>query len=263
MGFKRPEVRILSPRPVKVGSLDVYIWTAGFFYVMVENLQRCGIINAKTWAGKERSCAESVLAMEFGEKLQELRKRKGLTQEELAEFLYVSRTAVSKWESGRGYPNIDSLKAIAKFFAVTIDELLSGDELMTIAEEDNRQKEGHLRNLVFALLDMGAVMLFILPFFAQREGGNIREVSLWALNGIAPWVKIACFAAVIAIVASGIAALVLRNAWPEFWDKNKEKISLALSAVGVLLFIVSLQPYAAALLLVFLIIKALLLIRWP
>ena len=48
--------------------------------------------------------------MEFNEKLQELRKSKGLTQEELAKELYVSRTAISKWESGRGYPNIDSLK---------------------------------------------------------------------------------------------------------------------------------------------------------
>ena len=53
--------------------------------------------------------------MEFNEKLQELRKNKGLTQEELAEALYVSRTAISKWESGRGYPSIDSLKEIAKY----------------------------------------------------------------------------------------------------------------------------------------------------
>ena len=82
--------------------------------------------------------------MEFHEKLQELRKQKGLTQEELAESLYVSRTAISKWESGRGYPNIDSLKAIAKFFSVTIDELLSGEEVLTIAEEDQKQKRNCL-----------------------------------------------------------------------------------------------------------------------
>ena len=63
--------------------------------------------------------------MEFHEKLQELRKARGLTQEELAEALYVSRAAVSKWESGRGYPGIDSLKAISKYFSITIDELLS------------------------------------------------------------------------------------------------------------------------------------------
>ena len=61
--------------------------------------------------------------MEFNEKLQQLRKNKGLTQEELAQEIFVSRTAVSKWESGRGYPNIDSLKELAKFFSVTVDDM--------------------------------------------------------------------------------------------------------------------------------------------
>ena len=76
--------------------------------------------------------------MEFNEKLQELRKSKGMTQEELAKELYVSRTAVSKWESGRGYPNIESLKEISKYFSVSIDELLSGDKLISIAEKENK-----------------------------------------------------------------------------------------------------------------------------
>ena len=62
--------------------------------------------------------------MEFNEKLQELRKARGLTQEELAEALFVSRTAISKWESGRGYPSIDSLKQIANYFSISIDFLL-------------------------------------------------------------------------------------------------------------------------------------------
>ena len=54
--------------------------------------------------------------MEFNEKLQLLRKQNNMTQEQLAEKLYVSRTAVSKWESGKGYPNIESLKVYPGFF---------------------------------------------------------------------------------------------------------------------------------------------------
>ena len=79
--------------------------------------------------------------MEFSEKLQILRKQKNLTQEELADLLFVSRTAISKWESGRGYPSIDSLKTISAFFGITIDELLSSNELLTIAEKDVKEKE--------------------------------------------------------------------------------------------------------------------------
>ena len=84
--------------------------------------------------------SESVI-MEFNEKLQELRKQYRLTQEELAESLYVSRTAISKWESGRGFPNIESLKAISKFFSVSLDELLSGEEILAIAENDHKQRK--------------------------------------------------------------------------------------------------------------------------
>ena len=51
--------------------------------------------------------------MDFGEKLKALRTERGLTQEQLAARLYVSRTAVSKWETGGGSPNLDSLQAVA------------------------------------------------------------------------------------------------------------------------------------------------------
>ena len=90
--------------------------------------------------------------MDFSKKLQELRKQKGLTQEELAQKLYVSRTAISKWESGRGYPSIDSLKEIAKFFCVTVDQVLSGEEVLTIAQEYQKQKHSHFRDLVFMVV---------------------------------------------------------------------------------------------------------------
>ena len=87
--------------------------------------------------------------MEFHEKLQDLRKNRGITQEELAEALYVSRTAISKWESGRGYPSIDSLKEISNYFSVTIDDLLSGEKLLSIAEKENKS---NLRRLCDFLL---------------------------------------------------------------------------------------------------------------
>lgn len=200
--------------------------------------------------------------MEFHEKLQALRKQKGFTQEELAEILFVSRTAVSKWESGRGYPNIDSLKAIAACFSITVDELLSGDELLSLAEADTRQKEGHFRTLVFGLLDCSIAMLFFLPFFGQKFAGAILEVPLLSLTETSLWLKAVFVAVVIAIAVWGIATLALQNCRLPFWVQNRNKISLALNAVGVLLFTVSLQPYAAVFLFLFLIIKALMLIKW-
>ena len=201
--------------------------------------------------------------MEFNEKLQELRKQKGLTQEELAEILFVSRTAVSKWESGRGYPNIESLKAIAKFFGVTIDQLLSGDELLTIAEEDTRQKENHFRDLVFGLLDCSISMFFFLPFFGQKVNGSIQEVSLLALAEIASYLKIAYFLVVIGMIVSGILTLTLQKCQKAFWVKYRSQISLLCNAVGALLFIISSQPYAAAFLFIFLMIKVSMLVKWP
>ena len=199
--------------------------------------------------------------MEFNEKLQELRKQRGLTQEELAQALYVSRTAISKWESGRGYPNIESLKTIAKFFAITIDELLSGDELLTIAEEDNRQKGKYLRDLVFGLLDCSVAMSFFLPFFGEKTGGVIREVSLLALAGVSSWLRTAYFAVVIGIILCGVLTLALQNCRQAFWDRNKNQISLLLNTVGTLLFMISLQPYAAAFLFLFLLLKGALLLK--
>ena len=200
--------------------------------------------------------------MEFNEKLQELRKQRGLTQEELAEVLLVSRTAISKWESGRGYPNIDSLKAIAKFFGITIDELLSSDELLTIAEEDTKQKESHFRDLVFGLLDCSIAMFFFLPFFGQKVNAIIQEVSLLSLTEVAPYLRLTYFVVIIGMIASGILTLALQNCQSVFWLTNKSKISLTLNAIGALLFIISLQPYAATFLFIFFVIKVLMLIKW-
>lgn len=199
--------------------------------------------------------------MEFNEKLQELRKQKGLTQEELAESLYVSRAAVSKWESGRGYPNIDSLKEISRFFSVTIDDLLSGSEILTIAEEDQKQKNSLLLDLVFGLLDLSVSMFLFLPLFGQREHDTVYEVSLLALSNIAPYLMGAYIAIIAGMILWGILTLALQNCNGKFWVNYKRRISFLLGGSGTLLFIVSMQPYAAALLFIFLSIKILIFVK--
>ena len=199
--------------------------------------------------------------MEFNEKLQELRKQKGLTQEELAQALYVSRTAVSKWESARGYPGIDSLKAIAKFFSVTVDQLLSGDEILTIAEDESREKADRMRAAVFALLDLSVVIFFFMPLFSYSAGGAVHSVSLFALEGTPPYIKFAYIAAVTATVLCGLTMMAVQKFCGTAWQNSGEKISIALNAAAVLLFIISPQPYAAAFLFVFLMIKVFLLVK--
>ena len=201
--------------------------------------------------------------MELHEKLQELRKQKGLTQEELAEILYVSRTAISKWESGRGYPSIESLQAISKFFSVSIDSLLSPNEILTIAEEDQKQANKYFCTLIFGLLDICMVLHLFLPFFAEKEADIIRSVSLLELNGFSPYLRGAYFILTVGTAICGILMLALQNCKNPLWTQSKNKFSLTLSIASVLVFILSLQPYAAVFTFALLAIKAFLLVKKP
>ena len=138
--------------------------------------------------------------MEFNEKLQKLRKEQNLTQEELAEKLFVSRTAISKWESGRGYPGIDSLKVIAKYFHITIDELIGNEEIISLAEQDiNENKKKHTA-LICGVLDCFVALLLFLPLFCNGDSSG-ASVTVFSLTGVSEWLKI------VFIVAIGLTVL--------------------------------------------------------
>lgn len=201
--------------------------------------------------------------MEFHEKLLELRKQKNLTQEELSENLFVSRTAISKWESGRGYPSIDSLKAIAEFFGVTIDELLSNRELICIAEKDSCKKTQHMRDLVFGLLDCSIGMLFFIPLFGQQENGIIYQVSLLSLQEAPLFIKATYFTIILLTVTCGLATLTLQNYSNTIWIKTKTALSMILTIISVIIFIITLEPYVAFFTFILLIIKGVLLLKHP
>ena len=199
--------------------------------------------------------------MELNEKLQQLRKQKNLTQEELAQALYVSRTAISKWESGRGYPSIDSLKAIAKFFDISVDELLSGEQLLTLAEADHKQKRSNLCDLLFGLLDISVLLLLFLPLFGQKMDGGVVSVSLIAFRSASPLLQFVYYDFVSSCVIMGVLLLALQNSSHSFWLRSKNKLSLILNIFGVFVFIVSTQVYVAVLLFVLLIIKVSMLLK--
>lgn len=70
-------------------------------------------------------CKKEKVNMDFKDKLKEIRKYKGLSQEELADQIGVSRQAITKWETGKGLPDIENMKILAEIFKTTLDELLS------------------------------------------------------------------------------------------------------------------------------------------
>lgn len=199
--------------------------------------------------------------MELNEKLQMLRKQKGMTQEELAGRLYVSRTAVSKWESGRGMPNLDSLKALSGFFSVSLDDLLSGDELFAIAEKDHREKEGRTLDWMIGFMDGGMLLMLFLPFFGEKMEDSVRAVSLFQLTLALPCIKGLCLAGVITAALLGIMRIILAKKEWNWWGRNRNILSVGFGTVLVLLFILIRQPYAAAFAFIFLLIKGIMLFK--
>ena len=181
--------------------------------------------------------------MEFSEKLQELRKGKSLTQEELAEALLVSRTAISKWESGRGYPSIDSLKEISRFFAVSIDDLICSDEIISVAENEKRAFAGKYLSLICNALDILLAILLFIPAFGNGMESS-EAVSLFGLTEMNPWVKTVFVVIIVAAVLNGICGVIVANFDNPVWNRHRLITGVVLSILSVIVFIVARQPYA-------------------
>ena len=199
--------------------------------------------------------------MEFNEKLQKLRTNENLTQEELAEKLYVSRAAISKWESGRGYPSIDSLKAIAEYFHVTIDELIGSEEIVDLAEQDMKSSNKKYTALICGILDCLTLLLFFLPVFGNGGKTEGESVSLLAMTGAGLWLKIIFIAVMGITILNGFCTVIISNFDKPAWNKHRVVTGVILSILGTMLFILSRQPYAGVFYLCILVIKGILVIK--
>ena len=177
-----------------------------------------------------------------------------MTQEELAAALFVSRTAISKWESGRGYPSIDSLKEISRFFSVTIDNLICSDEMITLAENEKEEFAHKYVSLICDALDILLVILLFIPAFGNGPASS-ETVSLLKLTGINPWIKIIFIVIIGVTILNGICGVIIANFDRPVWNKHRLITGIILSILMVMVFIATRQPYAGIVCFSFLVIK--------
>lgn len=125
--------------------------------------------------------------MVFGEKLKIERSKKSWSQEELAERLFVSRQAVSKWENGQNYPSIEVIIKISDLFGLTIDELLRSDEeLKKKVIDDSKQLANPQLKFLFDLVFFAglAVMLTKIGILILNRQ---TEMDIPLFSGTFPW----------------------------------------------------------------------------
>lgn len=200
--------------------------------------------------------------MEFHEKLQELRKQRGLTQEELAEALYVSRTAISKWESGRGYPNIDSLKEISNFFSVSIDDLLSSEKMLFIAEKEHKTNLQSMFDLLLGIVDICSFLLIVLPLYPKTAGEYIYSVNLIEYTQNNVIIRMISWLLFVAVIAVGVIKNLLVQLKVAKGQKALTFLSMGLSIFIVVFLALTREVYAVVVAFLLLVIKGLLLVRY-
>lgn len=127
----------------------------------------------------------------LSEKIYQLRRKSGLSQEQLAEKIGVSRQAVSKWEGGLSAPDLDKLKALSEYFQVTMDELTK-DQDPNAAAVDTKQERNAASDketeskMGIGLCLTGAVCLIlfgILMIIRPSAVEQVNESSMITLNG--------------------------------------------------------------------------------
>ena len=164
-------------------------------------------------------------------------------------------------ETGRGYPSIDSLKEISNYFSVTIDELLSSEKLLSIAERENKTNLRNMCDLLLGLLDVFAFVLIVLPLYPNIVDGFVYSVNLFAytqttlLNRSLYWIMF------VALVVFGIIKLILTKLGMQRYNKIATRVSMSISTLLVLLLAITRESYAVAVVFLLLLMKGILLLK--
>lgn len=116
--------------------------------------------------------------MEFSAKLKELRLKKGITQAKLAEDIHISRSAVAKWENGLGLPSDESLKMLANYFGVEVDELVMDKSTAETLVSKNRTIDQQKKMIIGLLVGCGAGLFIMGYIFIEPLRGSFELLGL-------------------------------------------------------------------------------------
>lgn len=124
--------------------------------------------------------------MDFGENLKKARESKGLTQQHLADKLYVTRQAVSRWEGGSRYPDLLTTKCIASILDVSIDSLVSNDEMQEFTQRQSVAQNTKWERLLLVLYSIICAFSFVvlcaravnLIAFIGNDGFNVLDGNI-------------------------------------------------------------------------------------
>ena len=145
--------------------------------------------------------------MKLSEKIYELRKKKGFSQEELAEKLYVSRQSISRWEVGSASPDAENLKQLGSIFGVSVDYLLNDDAEDTGAPHEEKEKDAMVTetkkplstvSLLFLIATIGSAIAAVLFLIISIDQLDIK------------W------------VIAAIVTALLAGVWVFFFEKSKK-----------------------------------------
>lgn len=126
-----------------------------------------------------------MVTMEFGEKLKQLREEKGMTQQKIADKLYVTRQAVSRWECGARYPDLLTAKKIAEILEVSVDEMLSGEEIRQNVEKEPmlaKPAENILQTVLYTIAAVAFLLISVFGIYSYIPGELLGKTTVGKIN---------------------------------------------------------------------------------
>lgn len=120
--------------------------------------------------------------MSIGKKIKEARSIKKITQQELADLLHVSRSAISNWESERNYPDLDIIVQLSNILEISLDKLLREDEIMVTKISKEQRKNTKRKIILNIITPLFIISLFITAYFLYQEVSSINNIFTPKIN---------------------------------------------------------------------------------